>query len=84
MARERGGTPAGARRTPGLGDRWLAGEALPGVRFGFQDAVRVRDGAHAGRTGRVLLLARVTPEVEYVVAIDGGEVRVREGQLDGA
>ncbi len=70
------------RRAPGLGDRWLAGETLPGVRFGLHDAVRVTDGAHAGRAGRVLLLARVAPAVEYVVAVEGGEIRVPEAQLD--
>ncbi len=73
-------------RTPGLGDRWLAGEALAGVRFGLHDAVRVIDGEHAGRRARVLLLARVTPAVEYVIGLEdgGGEARVGEVRVPEA
>ena len=77
--------PQAPRRAPGLGDRWLAGEALSGVRFGLHDAVCVIDGEHAGRHGRVLLLARVAPAVEYVIGLDeGGEFRVREAVLEAA
>ena len=57
----------------GLGDRWLAGEAIDGVDFAPSDAVAVRDGRHAGRAGRVLLLASAPPNPLYLV--DVGEAR---------
>ena len=84
MAADDAPRTAGAR-APGLGDRWLAGETLPGVRFGLHDAVRVIDGAQAGRRARVALLARVAPVVEYVIVVEGGgELRVREAALEAA
>lgn len=68
------------RREPGLGDRWLAGEALPGVRFGLHDVVRVVE--RDGERGRVMLLARAGARVEYVVGLEGGgEVRVGQEGL---
>lgn len=62
-------TPYG--RAPGLGDRWMAGEAIAGVDFAQHDQVRVTAGAHANRTGRILLLAAAPPAVAYLVALDG-------------
>ena len=72
-----------AMRTPGLGDRWLAGERLSGVAFAVHDRVTVLDGAHAGTPGAVLLLLAVAPEPAYLVALDGGagDVRVRQSAL---
>ena len=68
-------------RAPGIGDRWMSGERLPGVDFGLHDAVQVTEGTHAGRTGRVLLLAAPPPAPAYLVAVDGaGEVPVRLAQ----
>ncbi len=84
MGRDARPAAARARRAPGLGDRWLAGEALPGVRFALHDAVRVAAGEHAGASGTILLLARVAPEVEYVVRLrGGGELRVGQDGLLG-
>lgn len=59
-----------ARRAPGLGDRWMAGEALPGIAHAQHARVVVRAGAHAGATGTVLLLVAVTPEPRYAVRLD--------------
>ncbi|GJG85688.1 hypothetical protein tb265_08690 [Gemmatimonadetes bacterium T265] len=68
----------------GIGDRWLAGELVPGVRFGLHDAVRVIAGERKGARGKVMLLARVGERVEYVVGVEGGgEVRVRQEELQG-
>jgi hypothetical protein len=77
--------PRGERRTgaPGLGDRWMAGEPIPGVAFAQHDPVHVADGPHAGRVGRVLLLAAPPPAAAYLIAIDGdGGAPVRVPQAD--
>ena len=70
------------RRVPGIGDRWLAGERLPGVQFALHDAVEIVAGERAGETARVMLLARVGGRVEYVVSVAGsGEIRVAQDAL---
>lgn len=67
----------------GLGDRWLAGEPIDGVDFAQNDAVRVRDGRHAGRLGRVLLLADAPPSAAYLVDLgDGRPARVAQAMLE--
>ena len=60
-----------ARRAPGLGDRWIAGEALPGIEFAQHARVVLREGPRSGATGTVLLLIAVTPEPRYAVRLDG-------------
>ena len=70
----------GAGRTPGLGDRWMAGERIPGVAFAHHDGVVVTAGPHAGRAGRVLLLAAPPPAAAYLVAVDGAGAPVRLAQ----
>jgi hypothetical protein len=68
-------------RTPGLGDRWMAGEAIAGVEFGLHDPVQVTAGPHAGRPGRVLLLAAPPPNAAYLVDVEGaGEAPLRVAQ----
>ena len=67
-------------RPPGLGDRWMAGERLPGVAFALHDAVQVAQGPHAGRAGRVLLLAAPPPAAAYLVAFDAAAAPVRVAQ----
>jgi hypothetical protein len=57
-------------RAPGLGDRWMAGETLPGIDFAQHARVVVRAGTHAGTMGTVLLLVAVTPEPRYAVRLD--------------
>lgn len=77
-ARPRGPRPGG------LGDRWMAGEALPGVRFGMHARVRITEGPRAGVTGTVLLLIAVEPAPRYAVALDGAGapvVKVAQGAL---
>ncbi len=77
------GAAADARidaRTPGLGDRWMAGEAIPGVIYAQHDPVQVAEGPHAGRAGRVLLLAAPPPAAAYLVALDGAGAPVRVAQ----
>ena len=69
----------------GLGDRWLAGERIDGVLFAQGDAVLVRDGRHAGRVGRVLLLADAPPDAAYLVDLgDARPVRVAQAGLEPA
>lgn len=72
--------PSRSARTPGLGDRWMAGERLTGVTFALHDAVQVVEGPHAGRAGRVLLLAAPPPAAAYLVALDAGAAPVRVAQ----
>lgn len=69
-----------AARAPGLGDRWIAGEAIPGVHFAQHDRVRVEAGAHAGRLGRVLLLAAAPPATAYLVVLDSTDTPARVAQ----
>lgn len=62
----------------------MAGERIPGVAFGQHDAVQVTEGAHAGRPGRVLLLAAPPPAPAYLVAVEGAgaaPVRVPQAAL---
>ena len=67
---------------PGLGERWLRGERLPGVAFAQHDAVTIAGGSRDGEEGRVLLLLAVAPQALYLVALDGGgELKVRQDAL---
>lgn len=76
-------TRPGGPATRGIGDRWLAGEPIDGVAFAQNDAVRVREGRHAGRTGRVLLLADAPPSTAYLVDLgDGRPARLPQGALE--
>ena len=50
----------------GLGDRWLAGEAIEGVEFAHGAAVVAPDG----RTGSILLLMSGPPDPLYLVELD--------------
>lgn len=67
----------------GLGDRWLAGDALPNVAFALHDPVWVHEGRHAGRGGRVLLLLDASADPLYLVALDGvgHGARIRQSLL---
>jgi hypothetical protein len=66
----------------GLGDRWLAGEEVPGVRFAHHDAVEIATGPHAGARGTIALLIGLSPEPSYLVTLGApGEVRVRQSLL---
>ena len=69
----------------GAGDRWLAGERLPGVAFAFKDRVEVAAGSSAGLRGRILLLVALAPEPSYLVQLDAGrEARLRQSALAAA
>ena len=72
--------------TPGLGDRWLRGESLPGVAFAQHERVTIAGGSRDGQTGAVLLLLAVAPEPLYLVALDqaGGDLKVRQSALRAA
>lgn len=79
--------PAGAAAAgvSGMGDRWLAGEAQPGVRFGPGQRVAFTRGSRAGEGAVVVLLVAVGPEPLYRVRADGGaELHVRQSALDAA
>ena len=69
--------------TPGLGDRWLRGEPLPGVAFAQHARVTITGGSRDGQTGAVLLLLAVAPEPLYLVALDhgAGDLKVRQSAL---
>jgi hypothetical protein len=76
------GTP-----THGAGDRWLAGESIPGVTYAQDDEVEIVAGNQAGRRGRVLLLVALPPEPIYLIALQvgddtttGTEIAVRAAQ----
>ena len=70
---------------PGAGDRWLAGETLPGVRFGPGQRVAFARGSRAGQRATVMLLVAVQPEPLYHVRADAGaELHVRQSALDAA
>lgn len=67
---------------PGLGDRWLAGEPLDGIRFGPRAAIEIATGSREGQRGHVALLLGVAPEPFYLVALDdGSELRIRQSAL---
>lgn len=67
----------------GLGDRWLAGDAIPGVAFAHNQAVEILGGSRAHEHGTIALLLRIEPEPIYLVALgDGrGDVRARQSGL---
>jgi hypothetical protein len=67
----------------GLGDRWLAGEAVPGVDFAHNDSVEILTGSHAEQSGVIVLLLGIEPEPVYLVALGSGrgDVRVRQSGL---
>lgn len=73
-------TGRGARHH-GVGDRWLAGEALEGVRFAAHDAVEVLIGRHEGDAGIILLLVALEPEPAYLVQVGGTRVRLAQSAL---
>jgi len=69
----------------GIGDRWIAGEAIAGIDFGLGDAVEIRAGANDGERGTIALLVALRPEPMYVVALrSGDDVRVRQSALRAA
>jgi transcription antitermination factor NusG len=70
----------------GIGDRWLAGETVPGVAFAHHQSVRIVSGPHADEAGRIVLLLAVEPAPVYVVAIgtQRRDVRVRQSELRAA
>lgn len=72
--------------TTGLGDRWLSGQPIDGIRFGPGDAVLVLSGRAAGDLGRVRLLLGPPPDPRYLVEVADGEpaVLVRQSQLEHA
>ena len=67
----------------GLGDRWLAGESVEGVRFALNEAVEVIEGRFRGARGTVVLLMAVAPEPFYLVHLSpgAGDTRIRQTHL---
>jgi len=72
--------------TRGLGDRWLAGDAIEGVLFARHDAVSITDGPNSGESGSILLLMGIRPQPTYLVELGSGrgEVRARQSELRAA
>jgi hypothetical protein len=58
----------------GVGDRWMAGEHVPGVSFGLRQPVEITGGVHDGARGVVLLLVGIAPEPVYRVELPTGTV----------
>jgi hypothetical protein len=67
----------------GLGDRWLAGESVPGIAFAQGEAVAILAGPHAEQRGTVVVLLGIEPEPAYLVQLGSGrgDVRVRQSAL---
>lgn len=67
----------------GIGDRWLRGEAVPGVAFALHDRVAIAGGSRDGQVGTVALLLAVAPHPLYLVTLDdgAGELKVRQSSL---
>lgn len=67
----------------GIGDRWMAGEEIPGVNFGLNDRVEILEGPGAGEGGAIIFLVALRPEPHYLVALGSGsgDVRVRQSAL---
>lgn len=66
----------------GVGDRWLAGETVPGVAFALHDPVEVITGPLDGERGTIALLMGLTPEPSYLVSLGAGrDVRLRQSAL---
>lgn len=70
-----------AARHAGVGDRWLAGEPLDGVRFAAHDAVEVLIGRREGEAGTILLLVALEPEPAYLVQVGSARVRLLQSAL---
>jgi hypothetical protein len=67
-----------------IGDRWLAGETLPGIGFARHDSVLVAEGRYQGRVGTISLLLTPPPDPLYLVELRGepaADVRVRQSAL---
>jgi hypothetical protein len=67
-----------------LGDRWLAGDAVPGVDLARHATVFIAGGPFAGCVGSIALLLTPPPDPLYLVELrgdPGGEVRVRQSSL---
>lgn len=67
----------------GVGDRWLAGETIPGVAFAMHASVEVTSGRFRGQGGAVILLMALASEPLYLVKLNAGagDVRVRQSEL---
>jgi hypothetical protein len=65
----------------GVGDRWLAGEAVEGVEFSLHDRVQVVGGTFDGAIGSIALLVGLSPEPTYLVSLGARDVRVRQAEL---
>ena len=72
--------------TRGLGDRWLAGDAIEGVLFARHDSVSIVDGPNSGESGSIVLLMGIRPQPTYLVELASGRgtARVRQAELRAA
>jgi hypothetical protein len=67
----------------GVGDRWLAGEKLAGVRFAQNDAVEIIAGPETGACGAIILLLGIESEPLYLIELGSGrgDRKVRQSAL---
>ena len=68
----------------GLGDQWLAGEPIDGVKLELNARVRITSGSHAGKTGSIAFLMNLDADPLYLVELSAGtgDVRVRQSALE--
>jgi hypothetical protein len=61
----------------------MAGEQIPGIEFGLNEAVEIAEGPHVGDAGTIIVLLAVRPEPLYLVELSAGkaDVRVRQSAL---
>lgn len=66
-----------------LETRWAARDPSLAVAYRFGDAVRIKEGGHAGREGRVVALVSVEPRPTYYVELpEGDSARALEPDLE--
>jgi hypothetical protein len=67
---------------PGIDDRWIRGELVPGIALAFNSTVEIVAGDHAGESGW-LVAVEPGPDPIYTVELEsgGGDVEVPQSLL---
>lgn len=67
----------------GLGDRWLAGEAIDGIAHAMHAVVEIVGGRYDGQQGTVTLLMLPGDDPLYLVRLRSGDgdIRMRQSAL---
>jgi len=69
-----------------IDDSFFRGECIPPLRFTLNDSVTVTVGASQGKTGSVVSIVSIEPEVVLLVELDDGtgDARVAQSALTNA